>query len=77
LIPRRAILVLVVVGLVVPLAVCVLLAVAALLAAMGDEAGRNVVRRLAQAGLILWAIDLAVLVVAVALAQLGPPEPRE
>jgi len=53
-----------------PVAVCVLLALGALLGAMGDAAGSRVVGYVAWAAGAVWLIDLAGLVVLLALRAL-------
>ena len=70
---RRFSIVLVIVALVLPIAALILLAAARLLAGMGDDDGAAALDRLVLAAGLLWAIDLAVLVIVQALDSLGPP----
>ena len=78
LVPRRAVLLLVASAIVLPIAICMILAVGAILGAMGDTQGGVALQRIALAGGILWAIDLICLVVVLALNTLidnqDPPE---
>jgi len=74
-----AVTLLLLVGLVVlPIAAGVVLAVASLLAAMGDAIGGGVLRYIALGCGILWVVDLAALVLAQGVYMLGdddkPPE---
>jgi len=71
LVPRRAILLLIAAALVLPVVICVILAVGSVLLAMGDASGVVVLQRIALAGGILWAIDLICLLVALALNALA------
>ena len=65
-------------GILLPITLCVVLGVAALLVQMGDSAGGAVLHRIALAGGILWIIDLICLVLALAISSLrGPDEPDE
>ena len=74
LIPARIVLSLIVVAVLVPITLCVVLGVAALLAQMGDAAGGAVLDRIALAGGILWVIDLICLVLALAIGSLRGPD---
>ena len=74
LIPDRIVLSLIVVAVLLPITLCVVLGVAALLAQMGDAAGGAVLHRIALAGGILWAIDLICLVLALAIGSLRGPD---
>jgi hypothetical protein len=56
-----------------PITLCVLLGVAALLVQMGDSSGGGVLQRIALAGGILWVVDLICLLVALAIAMIGWP----
>jgi hypothetical protein len=67
LVPQRAVLALLGGAVVLPIALCVVLAVAALLSAMGDTTGGVALQRIALAGGILWAIDLICLILALAI----------
>lgn len=60
--------------LVTPIGIVLVLGVARLLAAMGDEAGAVVLDRVALAGGILWAINLVCLVAALGLNALPPSD---
>jgi len=74
-IPDRIVLSLIAVAVLLPVALCVVLGVAALLVQMGDAAGGAVLYRIALAGGILWVIDLIFLVLALAIGSLrGPNE---
>lgn len=75
-VPRRAIAVLVIAGLVLPIVVAVTTAAARLLVAMQDLAGGAVLDRIALATGILWAVDLISLVVVLGINAL-PPRPGE
>jgi len=72
-IPRTLITILVALGLFLPLVVCVLLGVEALLGAMGDATGQVVVQRFRLASLTVWVVNLVSLVLLLGLGQLGPP----
>jgi len=77
LIPRRCVLTLIVATIFLPIILCVVLGVAALLDVMGDTAGGGVLHRIALAGGILWIIDLIGLVLVLAIDALrGPNEPE-
>ncbi|MEE8450959.1 MAG: hypothetical protein V3R99_03560 [Thermoguttaceae bacterium] len=71
LVPRRAILLLIAAALALPIVICVILAVGSVLLAMDDTSGFVVLRRIALAGGILWAIDLICLLVVLALNALA------
>ena len=76
LVPRRIIFPLVLTAILLPIAVCVVLGVAALLGGMGDATGEGVLHWIALAGAILWIIDLVCLVLLLAIASLcGPDRP--
>ena len=53
---------LIVAGLVLPMTICVVLALASLLAAMGDAVGATVLRYVALAGGIVWIVVLVGLI---------------
>jgi hypothetical protein len=74
LIPARIVLSLIGVAILLPIALCVVLGVAALLTQMGDVAGGTVLYRIALAGGILWVIDLICLLLALAVASLRGPD---
>jgi len=71
LVPRRAILPLIAAALVLPIVICVILAVGSVLTAMGDTLGWAVLRRIALAGGIVWAVDLVCLLVVLAVNALA------
>ena len=73
LIPNRIVLSLIAVAILLPITLCVVLGVAALLGQMGDAAGGAVLNRIALAGGILWAINLIFLLLALAVGSLGGP----
>jgi hypothetical protein len=74
----RSLVVLIVAAVVLPVAICVVAGVAALLTQMGDVAGGAVLNRIALAGGILWTIDLIGLVLVLGIAALlKPHEPDE
>jgi hypothetical protein len=67
LVPQQVALTLVAGTILLPITICVILGVAALLAAMGDTLGGIVLQRVALAAGILWAIDLICLVLVLAI----------
>ena len=73
-IPRRILAALLVVSLVLPIAICVLLALARLLAAMNDAAGARVLERLGLAGGVLWIIGLVGLLLLLGIQSLSRPD---
>jgi hypothetical protein len=73
----KAIVALVAAGLVLPIVISVLLALAALLAAMGDVAGGIVLRYLALAGGIGWILVLVCLLLAQGLNALTDSDQSE
>jgi hypothetical protein len=77
LIPHRVVLVLISSAILLPITICVVFGVAALLEKMGDTSGGAVLHRIALAFGILWAIDLICLVLVQAIGTLkGPNEPK-
>ena len=77
LIPHRFVLLLIATALLLPITICVVFGVAALLEAMGDTAGGGCLYRVALGCGILWAIDLICLVLVQAIGSLkGPDEPE-
>jgi Mn2+/Fe2+ NRAMP family transporter len=66
-IPSLLLLSLIVAGLAIPVAICVILALASLLATMGDAAGGVVLRYVALAGGIVWIMVLIGLIFAQAI----------
>lgn len=78
LVPHGIVLSLVAAALLLPIVICVVLGVAALLAEMGDSVGGVVLRWIALSGGIVWVIDLIGLVLLVAIGTLrGPDGPDE
>ncbi|MBN1395743.1 MAG: hypothetical protein JW959_12035 [Pirellulales bacterium] len=74
LIPRQFGVILTAGAIFLPIAILVTLGVAALLAGMGDLAGGKVIRKIALAGSILWIIDLACLLVVLAIDNFIRPD---
>jgi hypothetical protein len=70
----KALFALIVGGLILPMMISIIVALAALLAAMGDSVGGAVLRYLALAGGVAWAVDLVALVFVLALDALGRPD---
>jgi hypothetical protein len=64
---------LVLLALVLPIALCVILGLARLLAAMGDAAGAGVADRLALAGGVIWLLLLIAMIIVQALLTLDAP----
>jgi hypothetical protein len=73
---RRWTLWLTVAAFLLPVALCVISAVAALLAGMGDTSGGGVLCRIALAGGIVWTIDLICLLLLLAINALGDGESK-
>lgn len=74
---RWGLLLLVAGALVLPIAICVLLGVSSLLAAMGDTSGGTALRYVAWGCGTLWVIGLVCLVLLVGLRALIDSGPRE
>ena len=74
LIPPRIILALIATTLLLPITICVVFGVAALLGAMGDSTGGAVLHRIALGCGILWVIDLICLVLVLAIGALRGPD---
>jgi len=72
---QRAIVWLLVAALGLPIAMCVLYALARLLEAMKDETGANALGYVNLGLLALWVIDLVALVIVQAVNSLGGPPP--
>jgi hypothetical protein len=72
---RPWIAVLLAIGALMPIAICIVLGVGALLSAMGDAAGGKVLNWISLALAILWVLDLVVLVLLQGLNSLfnNPP----
>jgi hypothetical protein len=66
----KALYILLVAGLLLPIAICVMVALAALLTAMQDAAGGAALRYVALAGGILWVVDLVAIVLVQAIDAL-------
>ena len=78
LVPHRIVLTLIATAILLPITICVIFGVAALLQAMGDSLGGIVLHRIALGGGILWGINLICLVLVLAIGTLrGPDEPDE
>ncbi|MEN6458607.1 MAG: hypothetical protein ABFC63_06720 [Thermoguttaceae bacterium] len=73
LIPQRVTVALLVAAVLLPIAICVVVAVGWLLAGMGDPWGQVFLFRIALLGGILWVIDLVGLVLSLAVGVLGRP----
>jgi hypothetical protein len=67
LIPERVSLTLVVVAILLPIVICIVLGVAALLSAMDDAVGGTVLRGVALGVGILWTVDLVSLLLVLAV----------
>ncbi len=77
LVPHGIVLSLVVAATLLPIIICVIFGTAALLTAMGDTSGGDVLHRIALGCGIVWVIDLIGLVLSVAVGTLrGPDEPE-
>ncbi len=76
-VPRRTVILLLTGVLVLPIAAWAIVAVSALLAAMGDAEGALWLRRLAWVGGAVWAVDLVCLVVVQAINSLGDADPPD
>ena len=70
-VPPKVLLVLIVAGLVLPMTICVVLGLAALLEAMQDLMGGKVLRYVALAGGVAWIVVLVGLIFAQAIDTLG------
>jgi hypothetical protein len=70
-VPRRIVFHLLVAAIVLPIAICVVAGVAALLGGMGDDSGAGALRWIGLAGGILWVIDLVCMVVLLAISAIG------
>lgn len=77
LIPHRIVVALIAVTLLLPITICVVFGVSALLDEMGDTAGGAVLHRIALGCGILWGVDLISLVIVLAVGTLrGPDKPQ-
>ena len=72
---RRILAVLVAIAVVTPIALCVLLGLGQMLAAMGDSAGERFMTRTAHLVAVLWIVDAVCLLLALGLNALLPPKP--
>jgi len=61
-------------AIILPIAICLILAVAALLSAMGDATGGGALRWIGLACGIVWTLDLILLVIALGVNALSEPE---
>jgi hypothetical protein len=73
LIPQQIVVAMIVAALLLPIAICVVFGVAALLAEMGDAIGGMVLHRIALGLGIVWAIELLCLLVVLAIGAVGGP----
>lgn len=73
-IPRQMIALAIAGAVVLPIAICLCLAVASLLSAMGDASGSCALRWVGLACGIIWALDLIILVIALAVNALAEPD---
>jgi hypothetical protein len=76
LVPPRIVAGLIVSGLLLPIALCVVMGVSALLSGMGDAAGGRALQYVAMAGGIVWIINLLCLLLVLAIGTLGGPDDR-
>ncbi len=77
LIPQRFVVALVAAAVLLPITICVVVGVAALLEGMGDQCGGTVLLRIALAAGILWIVNLICLVLVLALGALRGPDERD
>jgi len=73
-VPQQPLLLLVVAAVVMPIAVCVILALGRLLLAMGDDPAGAVVDWIALAFGAVWVLDLICLILALAVNSLSEPD---
>jgi hypothetical protein len=73
-IPNRIVVWLIVGAVFLPITLCVIMGVAALLEAMGDSLGGAVLQRVALAGGIVWIIELICLLLVLAIGALRRPD---
>lgn len=62
--------------LLLPIAICVLIAASGLLATMQDASGAAVLGRIAQAGGVLWSLTLIVLLIALGVNSIAANSPN-
>jgi hypothetical protein len=72
-IPRHTIALVISGAIILPIAICLILAVASLLSTMGDSVGGGVLRWIALGCGIIWAINLILLVLALSINTLTNP----
>ncbi len=70
-IPQRFIALAIAGAIILPIAICLILAVSSLLSAMGDTLGGGAMRWIALGFGIIWALDLILLVLALSINALG------
>jgi hypothetical protein len=68
---------LLVAGLLLPVAICIVMALSALLEAMKDGAGSSVLHYVALAGGVAWVVDLVAIVLVQAIGTLGGADEEE
>jgi hypothetical protein len=73
-IPRYCIALAIAGAIILPIVICLILAVASLLSAMGDAAGGGAMRWVALGCGIIWALDLILLVLALGVNALRAPD---
>ena len=73
----KTLLFLVVAALMLPAAICVVVALAALLSAIGDAGGGAALRYVALAGGVLWTADLIAIVLVQAIDSLDRPDDED
>jgi len=73
-IPQRILLLLIAPAVVLPIGICILLALGRLLGAMGDASGGVVLDWIALACGVAWVLDLICLILAQGINSLGAPE---
>ncbi len=73
-IPRHTIALAIAGAIILPIAICLILAVASLLSAMGDAVGGGAMRWVALGCGIIWALDLILLVLALGVNALNAPD---
>jgi hypothetical protein len=78
-ISRRVLTILVTAGVLLPIAFIVVGGVARLLAAMGDASGGTMLDRIALGAVLIWAVDLAWLILSLGINAVAakPDEPKE
>jgi hypothetical protein len=74
---RQTLVVLLLGTLLLPIAICVLIAASGLLATMQDASGAAVLVRIAQAGGVLWSLTLIVLLIALGVNSIVAKSPSQ